>query len=585
MLTQKGYLLLGYAFACLLLVFYTFGEDSGNKGGKRTASQTVSSADNTAVKQATATATPTVPPAVAKPLVKPFGEDDAAGYTMKATEEWVAEDKSLTHDLPFLTRTEAVESALAKINSNHAAKHAAAYPNGKLPPGTDPVHQLHLFFTTDCSQHSLWQSLSLEHSWAKVGHPGALSRLVSGCIQDNGNLHPNQKLMERQNIDHERFFIFFGPRIDASAVPGPEGSFARYAPINRPATVYYWMMMVHAPEIVMGLLDPDMIFLKPLAYPPVSLGKPVGQYYDYLISEDWDRVYPDICKSCPPLQHKPDYCPGPPHLMHKKDWGDLVQWWLRYTVEARKKWGKWVSEMAGMSIGLARLGLRSRIDRNGMWDRPNDEFFGMMKRRGLDDPGAVVPLKPQVGYLPLGLHPLTSDDLPSTFHYCFTPEIGRDTYPERFWKTNAPQEAWEAKNRRPLFNYIHWSKYRVPGDWPGGDGSIPRDGSLLDCRQELLFEYPPITYLIHHYGKTKVDRAWAVFISSVVPNINEAVIEYRKRHCPTPRRYRKNIRSSHPQSWKSKFEISYNTTHPRGFTFVTPEGEVRSDWEDVKFEV
>ena len=147
--------------------------------------------------------------------------------------------------------------------------------------------------------------------------------------------------------------------------------------------------------------------------------------------------------------------------MHRKDWGDLTQWWLRYTVEARKKWGKWVAEMAGMSIALSRLGLRTKISKYGMWDRPNAEFNAMMKKHGLSDPAQVEPLRPEAAYRPLGLHPLPAEELPATFHYCFTPEVGRDTYEEQFWNPKPdpspkPQIRWEKDNERPLLNYVHW---------------------------------------------------------------------------------------------------------------------------------
>ena len=214
----------------------------------------------------------------------------------KTAEAWTKEDQELTRDLPFLQRTPAVEATLRLLNEQHRTKHAAAYPGGRLPDGLSAEHQLHLFYTTDCSQHSLWQSLTLEHTWFKVGHRGALSRLVSGCIKEDAAAtpHKNHKLLMRSAIDHPRHFIFFGPRINPDAVPGPSGAHVRYPPINRPATVYYWLLMSHPPEEVLGLLDPDMVFLKPLAYPPATLGHPVGQYYDYLVSENWDKVYDDM---------------------------------------------------------------------------------------------------------------------------------------------------------------------------------------------------------------------------------------------------------------------------------------------------
>ncbi|KAJ9471680.1 hypothetical protein DIPPA_13190 [Diplonema papillatum] len=505
-------------------------------------------------------------------------QDLPAEVQRKTPEEWEAEEKKLLEDLSFLQRTPAVDAALKQLNQDHAIKHAAAYPGGKIRPGTSREENVHLFFTTDCTHHSLWQSIALEHTWQKVGSKGALSRLVSGCIGDDGTLNRKHEALKRTGIEHDRLFVFFGPRIDAHAVPGPHGSKESYPPINRPATVHYWFSHVHPPETVLGLLDPDMIFLKPLVYEGVALGHPVGQHYDYLISEDWHKVFKDICTDCAPLTGKRDFCPGPPHMMHRTDWGNLVQWWLRYTVEARKLWGKWVAEMAGMSIGLAKLNLRSRLENDGMWDRSN-QGLDRMKAVGLFSNSLEV-LKPNRSD---PLFPMPRSKLPAIFHYCFTPELGRRTYPKAFWETGSqPQEKWENKFQKPLLHYIHWSKYRVPGDWPNGS-QTPRGGTILDCHQDLLFEYPPLTYMLKHYAFDSDDRGWLLFFMAIPTAINEAVSEYKAKYCRGSINSNKFVRSAHSGSWKSGYQISYDTQHERGFTFIDTAGnEIKSDWDVIE---
>merc|ERR1712106_1224229 len=100
-----------------------------------------------------------------------------------------------------------------------------------------------------------------------------------------------------------------------------------------------------------------MLFLKPLVAPPVSRGFPVGQLYDYMLSADWDKIYPEICKDCPLPTPKKDFCLGPPFFMHRLDFEELVQWWMRYTVEVTERWGEFISEMGGWALGMARIGL------------------------------------------------------------------------------------------------------------------------------------------------------------------------------------------------------------------------------------
>ena len=373
--------------------------------------------------------------------------------------DWSSEEAELIEALPFLKRSESIDATLAKLNKQHTEQFAIAYPNGKLDPLEDERKSIHLFYTTDCTQHSLWQAFALENSWNNVNHPGAISRLVSGCITKDGREKKMADMMSRKVTDHKKNFVFFGPTINSDAVPGPEGGkhFVSYPPINRPSTFYYWISHSRIVESYMALLDPDMIFMKPLYFPSVSLGNPAGQYYDYLISEDWDKQYDSICPDCQPLgDTKKDFCPGPPHIMHTRDWNNLGQYWLRFTVEARKKWGKWVAEMAGMSIGLAKLNLRSKLEKNGMWDRPHMELIDTMKQFQIYDHSTITVTKPVPSHIPRGMHPVTPDSLPSLLHYCFTPEIGRKTYPDSFWETENPQRLWESTNKKPLLHYIHW---------------------------------------------------------------------------------------------------------------------------------
>ncbi|KAJ9460790.1 hypothetical protein DIPPA_18221 [Diplonema papillatum] len=374
----------------------------------------------------------------------------------------MTESERVLHDLPYLQYTEEGEAASQKANDVWRARVEAAYGGSTEEIGGR--EGIHLFFTTDCSKHSLWQALTLEYTWAKVRQPGALTRIVSGCFGQTGVPSANTELMKRFTLTHKKFFIFFGPKVGGATANRKhitcgatesgwyEGDLikeedkangvddckhfcrdtpkcvsynyrhhdkmchlfsqrterhdvddhstgtctgvteetadkykmpdyiADYSPMNRPTTAMYWFNNAKPLERVLGLLDPDMVFTRPLMFHIegdgliVEKGRPVGQYYDYLVSQDWHKHYKKICPEpiCGPLGNKKDFAPGPPHLMHRLDWEELAPWWVRYTVGARKWWGQWTSEMAGMSIGMARLGLRSRLFDNGMWDRVSE---------------------------------------------------------------------------------------------------------------------------------------------------------------------------------------------------------------------
>ena len=381
---------------------------------------------------------------------------ETASNTKREKKSIATEAAEVMEEFPYLKYATSGDEACREQNTEWERRIKLAYETTTSDEEIGGREGIHLFFTTDCTQHSLWQAMTLEYTWAKVKQPGAITRIVSGCFSHSGEPNQLKDLMAKRVIENPKSFIFFGPRVGGAqsieVTCGPtqagwyEGQFlgqtttksgideckkscrkhpscvsfnlrssdkecylfatrstfhneenhdtgectrihntklempqflSTYAPINRPATALYWLQHAKPRERVLGLLDPDMVFIKPLLFHfsgdnIVEEGRPVGQFYDYLVTQDWDKYYTDICVDkdvCKPLGNKKDFAPGPPHLMTRSDWSKLAPWWLRYTVGAKKLWGAWTSEMAGMSIGMARLGLRSRLEPNGMWDR------------------------------------------------------------------------------------------------------------------------------------------------------------------------------------------------------------------------
>ena len=48
----------------------------------------------------------------------------------------------------------------------------------KLVAGT--YDDVHVVFTTGCSGYQNWQSETLLYSWARVKHPGRITRIIAG---------------------------------------------------------------------------------------------------------------------------------------------------------------------------------------------------------------------------------------------------------------------------------------------------------------------------------------------------------------------------------------------------------------------
>jgi hypothetical protein len=149
---------------------------------------------------------------------------------------------------------------------------------------------------------------------------------------------------------------------------------------------------------------------------------------------------------------------------------------------------------------------------------------------------------------------------PALLHYCFTWEVG-ETPPRG--DDGSPQYRRmikrEKDNASPVVDYFHWSKYRVPTDWPGGNGRHGRN--MFDCGCPLLQEFHTLAALPKH--SEKYDAEWRkmnVFLERGLPAINDALTAYKMKYCkPGTRNLQKIIRTSHPRYWDSAYHITkYN---------------------------
>ena len=120
----------------------------------------------------------------------------------------------------------------------------------------------HTFYTLDCTHHSLWQVMTLEMTWEEVGshRRGFLSRVVSGCKGQQQHKQPDLTRHVLKSPEAQQHFgTFFAPKFETL----PTGEY--YAPYNRPNGIWHWLNHSDLTEDVFILLDPDMIYLRPLA--------------------------------------------------------------------------------------------------------------------------------------------------------------------------------------------------------------------------------------------------------------------------------------------------------------------------------
>eukprot|EP01060_Flectonema_neradi_P008661 TRINITY_DN16185_c0_g1_i1.p1 TRINITY_DN16185_c0_g1~~TRINITY_DN16185_c0_g1_i1.p1 ORF type:complete len:540 (+),score=51.29 TRINITY_DN16185_c0_g1_i1:23-1642(+) len=484
------------------------------------------------------------------------------------TLDWDAEKEAVLRDNSFLEISVEAANVLQKLNEPYWRKHRLLYgePGDRFP--IEKKQSFHIFYTVDCTQHSVWQSIALEKSWEEVRQPGALTRIIGNCVNIKGRIASTIERVNRTIAPPTaKSFLFYAPAVNTK-INGDN-----YSPLNRPSSVFYWLSNADPQEEVFALVDPDMIFLKPLThYELVRPGQPFGQYYGYMEHRDWYAHYHKVCtttvytgklisgeKDCTAKGPRKAWATGPPHYMSRDDWYVHVLWWLRYTVGMKINWGDWVSEMAGFSSALITMNVHTRTMSGITWERASDvnrHIFANL-------------VQPAEGQLDTGIESVPTRYLPYILHYCVTFEVGRHWNPQSLWRYAAPQVKWEQENLEPLMLYMHWSKYRVPTDWGGViSADSPVQKTLLDCEQPLLLEYPSLTRMLSFYkGKwNSEDRAWYFFFVSVIPAINRALVKYKTKYCTN---FNDALlwRTAHDQKWMSHYYFSPNASDPRGFSY------------------
>ena len=503
------------------------------------------------------------------PISTPDTETMTSKYSLSNnTLDWQSEKEAVIRDNDFLEISSEADAVLHKLNAPYWVRHEQMYgPSDNRKP-IEKSESFHIFYTVDCTQHSVWQSLTLEKSWEEVKQPGALTRVVGNCVNLKGRIAMTIERVNRSIASpNSKSFIFYAPSVNTK-IKGEN-----YSPLNRPASVFYWLANAQPLEDVFALVDPDMIFLKPLKhFNMVKPGHPFGQYYGYMEHRDWIYHYKKVCETtvytgklipterdCTIKGPRKAWATGPPHYMAKDDWYVHVLWWLRYTVGMKVNWGDWVSEMAGFSSALITMNIHTKTMSGITWERASDvnrHLFSNLKQ---------IPH----GEVDNDLTAVPDRYLPYILHYCVTFEVGRNWNPISLWRFASPQVMWEETNKEPLLDYMHWSKYRVPTDWGGViSADTPMQKSLLDCEQPLLFEYPPLTTMLSAYGDKwdSEDRGWYIFFVSVIPSINRALIKYKTKYCNghnTARLWR----TAHDQKWMSHFYITPNVSNTKGFSF------------------
>jgi hypothetical protein len=188
-----------------------------------------------------------------------------------------ASERALTPAMPteLGAAPKAVNNAAASVTVP-AAESRHDEPPPKAPPHAGapcPHDGVHVIFSTDCSAFQNWQSIVVYYSAEAVGQPGPVTRIASGCAEEEQRV-----LREMHRRLSPQFRVHFTPDYSKDPKTGKT-----YLFFNKPHGLLHWLTHAKFNESVVALLDPDMLFLRPITghFPPGG----------YLTSPDWKQEH------------------------------------------------------------------------------------------------------------------------------------------------------------------------------------------------------------------------------------------------------------------------------------------------------
>ena len=242
--------------------------------------------------------------------------------------------------------------------------------------------EVHLVFSTDCSDYQDWQTLVFFHSATMIKQQGKITRIASGCSEEQQKVLTD---LYGQLYPHGLYQAHFTPDFKKD-----ESSNVNYDFYNKPRGMQHWLSHAQPPipdDTVIALLDPDMILLRPITakvrgmkgilyntkrpygvkdediFTSVDVGKPVGQTYG--LSAPWANDKhkkfnrKKICGADSPCMLPLEdyaaehYSVGPPYIAHKLDFDKIVDSWTRLVPKVYESYPYLLAEMYAYSMAAA----------------------------------------------------------------------------------------------------------------------------------------------------------------------------------------------------------------------------------------
>jgi peptidyl serine alpha-galactosyltransferase len=217
--------------------------------------------------------------------------------------------------------------------------------------------RLHVVFSTSCTEQMHWESfVFFYHAW-KVGQPGRVTRIASGCSEQEAQ---EADQFHRQSIQtmSSNFHLHLTPDFSKQRIGDDKSS---YKYMNKPFGLKSWLenvLQMNATERPTGvedgviiLMDPDMVLLRPITHdfsnqdviwveenPATTMvkhGYPMAQQDGYLDNRwmhiDGAFVTGDPAIAKPKGKDGPiHWNTGPPYLATVKDMYDISTLWTQF---------------------------------------------------------------------------------------------------------------------------------------------------------------------------------------------------------------------------------------------------------------
>ena len=327
------------------------------------------------------------------------------------------------------------ESVLSEFLRAEKGKAMDGYrPFSGVTSKLTPNVSYHVVFSTSCTDQQNWESyVFFYHAW-KVGQPGNITRIASGCSpKESEELEKFHNAHIRSMSD--AFHLHLTP--DFSRFRGSNGKPNAYKYMNKPYGLRHWLESVlkmndptNRPDgvedgIVM-LPDPDMVLLRPLVHdftnedvifvekePATKIvkhGFPISQQDGYLSSGVWiglnvsyitngERLPASVTVKSGPIH----WNTGPPYMATVRDMYQIAVRWTEYAPRVHDIHPKLFAEMYGFIFATTQLNLPFTMIKSIVVSEPttpNREGWPYVDALPNDQVCAPPPSAP----LPIGLH-------------------------------------------------------------------------------------------------------------------------------------------------------------------------------------